>query len=60
MLKEKLVALLKEWPWILEKTVEDPRVRGAMEEQLKRKLAALEGEGHEGSRLSAGGVRKAA
>lgn len=60
MLKGKLIAMLQECPWLLEQTMEDLRARTALQEQLNRKLAELEGEGHEDSRLPAGRVRKAA
>lgn len=60
MLKGKLIAMLQECLWLLEQTVEDHQVRMALQEQLNKKLAELEGEGHEDSRLPAGRVRKAA
>ncbi|CEP67187.1 Uncharacterized [Moorella glycerini] len=43
MLRQKLIALLKECCWLLEKTVEGPRELRQMQEQVARKIAELEG-----------------
>ncbi|OIQ53814.1 hypothetical protein [Neomoorella thermoacetica] len=60
MLKDKLVTLLKECPWLLEKTVEDPQVRHKMQEQVYKKIAELEGAGYGGSCLPSGEIEKVA
>ncbi|MGI9862054.1 hypothetical protein SDD30_11815 [Moorella naiadis] len=60
MLQGKLLALLKECPWLLEKTVEDPQTRQSMTAQVNKKIAALEGDGRADSHQPAGGVLQAA
>jgi hypothetical protein len=43
MLRQKLVTMLQECYWLLEKTVEDPRELRQLQEQVGRKIAELKG-----------------